>query len=200
MSLLLRESAKNIFWFDTETTGLTSEHEIIQIAGFVEIKGVVKCRFNIKSQPTRFDNISEEALKVNGKTIEEIRTYPKQEVMYKKLLKIFNHFKPAYNDRFYLGGWNVRFDLDKLTSLFNKRDEFLKLWNFSHLKMIDGLPYCHLLDYLGVLKLKNYKLETVANHYGVKVNAHDAMADIIATKELTSCIFKDLDEKFSLPF
>jgi len=45
---------------------------------------------------------------------------------------------------------------------------------------------------LGKLKLENYRLETSAKHYGIKINAHDALSDIEATRELILEIAKEI--------
>jgi len=45
-----------------------------------------------------------------------------------------------------------------------------------------------LWDFQGQLSLPNYKLQTVCEHFGVQIDAHDALSDIKATRELLQMI------------
>ena len=40
--------------------------------------------------------------------------------------------------------------------------------------------------------LPNMKLETVANHYGVEIDAHDALSDIYATESLYNIFLQQM--------
>jgi exonuclease I len=40
------------------------------------------------------------------------------------------------------------------------------------------------MDYKGEITLQNYKLETVAGHFGIELKAHDALSDVKATREI----------------
>ena len=40
------------------------------------------------------------------------------------------------------------------------------------------------MRYANKLTLENYRLETASKHFGIEINAHDALSDIEATREL----------------
>ena len=68
--------AKLIF-IDTETTGLNPEkHSIVQCAGIIVIDGEEKFRFNLPICPRQGTRADPEALKIIGKTPDELRAYP----------------------------------------------------------------------------------------------------------------------------
>ncbi len=51
--------------------------------------------------------------------------------------------------------------------------------------MLDPQPILNLMDYMGRISLPNHRLQTACDHFGVKLeNAHDALADITATRAL----------------
>ena len=100
--------------FDTETTGLDAvKNDIIQIAGIIEIDGEVMEEFHFKCQPHSYENISPQALKINGYTVEQLKTFEDPHVIHKKLVDIFSKYIDKYDreDKFYPAGQNIRFDM-----------------------------------------------------------------------------------------
>ena len=57
-------------------------------------------------------------------------------------------------------------------------------------KRIDPLGVLYFMDGMGKISLPNYKLETVCDHFGIKIDAHDAISDIRATKQLIDILDK----------
>lgn len=72
------------------------------------------------------------------------------------------------------------------TILYKNGDVYFGSW-FNY-KTIDPLSLLHILDGIGSISLENYKLETVCKHYDIPLDAHDALNDIKATRELTKLI------------
>ena len=108
---------RKVFWFDTETTGLDEkENSMIQLAGLVEINGVVKKEVNILFRPFKNKTINPKALEVNGRTIEEIMNFPPPQIgiaQLKSILKKYvNPFVPE--DKLVPAGCNVNFDIEFL--------------------------------------------------------------------------------------
>lgn len=176
---------KKILFFDTETTGLDPvKNDIIQLSGCIDIGGKTVEKFDIKMQPFSYD-ISEKALEVHGMKLEEIKTFQCAEKGYdefiNKLTFHINKFDPK--DKAYPAGYNVGFDIDFLGQFFIKNgDKYLGSW--LNWRKLDPLQMFFLADFNGVLDLPNYKLETLCDHYGIEIKAHDAMSDIMATREL----------------
>ena len=177
---------KKILWFDTETTGTNPEkHDIIQIAMIIEIGDEIVDQQKYSVQPFNWDTIQPDALKVSGHTIDDLKGFMKPMELYpiiqKLLCKYVNKFDKQ--DKFYPAGYRVDFDLNFLNQFFIKcGDKYFG--SFVNWKRLDPLPMMHLLDFCDEISLPNYKLETVCTHFNIPIQAHDALSDILATREL----------------
>ena len=179
-----REFLKNktIFAFDTETTGTDPEkHEILDLSLVIihnlEVKFAKKLRFKPEGE------IDPRALAVNGLKMEDIKKYPSKQESFEKLMKIIHTFKLNNQNRAYVLGYNVKFDIDMLVKLFKQFND--KLGNYVFLqKRLDPLYYMPLLEFEQGVTLPDYKLETVAKTMDIEINAHDSMSDVVATWEI----------------
>lgn len=183
---------KKILYFDTETTGLDPvKNDIIQLSGCIEIDGKIEEEFNIFMQPFSYDNISDEAISIHGLTLDMIKTYQTSKDGYRHFVSILQKYCDKFNnmDKYYPAGYNVSFDINFLAEFFKKHnDKFLGSW--INWKALDPLPYLRLLDFMDMINLPNYKLETVAAHFNINLKAHDAMSDITATRMLIQRIMR----------
>lgn len=181
-----------VLYFDVETTGLNPlVHDIIQLSGIIEIAGEVKETFNLHGRPKDISTVTTEALAVTGFTLTEVMTFPTQYEMYEKFIDILMMHVDKYDkqDKFYPAGYNVRFDLDFLSALFKKMDDPY-LGSFINWKIIDPFPVLTFMDHFGYVKLPNYQLSTVCGNFLIPLKAHDALADITATRELVQRLSK----------
>jgi DNA polymerase-3 subunit epsilon len=175
-------------WIDTETTGLTEKHGIIQLAGAIFIDGEEKERFNFYIKPFKgTDLISEDALKVTGTTREMLETYEEPKIVYDKLIAIFSKYINKFDkkDLFYIGGFNIEFDINMLNSWFKKNNDNY-LFSYIRYKLCAFNLACVIrkVGILGLENLDNMKLETICNHLGIEIDAHDALSDVLASKKL----------------
>jgi len=175
-----------IIYLDTETTGVDPKvNDIIQLAGIVEIDGQEMDTIELKVQPFDYNNISPEALQVNGITLEQLRTFMPPKEGHGQLTRFLGKFINKFDklDKFTIAGQKVDFDAGFLREFFFKAgDQYYGSWfNYRH---VDLLAFTRLLRYAGRLTIENDKLTTVAEHFGVSLNAHDALEDIRATREL----------------
>ena len=181
---------KKVFWLDVETTGLDPEQQdIIQLAFLIEIDGEIAESQNMLMQPFNYNEVQQDALDVHGRTIEEIKTYPDPRKTYTDLISVLEKYVDRYNpsDKFHPAGYNARFDMDFLRQFFIKNgDVYYGSW-FNY-KAIDPMSLLHILDGIGSVSIENYKLETVCKHFDICHDAHDALSDITATRELTKLI------------
>lgn len=182
-----------ILYFDCETTGRSAvKNDIVQLSGMFEINGEIVEKFNFRCQPFDFNSVEPEALEVTGLTIEDLKGYEPPQVMYKKLLTLFNKYINKFDkaDKFYPAGYNVNFDLDFIAKFFEKNgDKYFG--SYCNWKAIDGLPIVRFLEFCNQLSLTNHKLGTVCQHFGIEIKAHDAMSDIEATREVISLLRKN---------
>ena len=191
-----------LLYFDTETTGLLpDEHSIIEIAGLVEIDGRVVEEFIFPVKPFRMDNISEDALRVHGVSREMLSSGYEPPLIHEKLTKIFGKYINKFNkdDKFTAVGYNVEFDMKFLHSFFsNCGDKYCGSWVTWNYLCIFNMIKWFIAN--GSLALPNYKLATVCEHYGISLpNAHSAMDDIKATRELFYVVLAQLQPGYTFP-
>jgi len=178
---------KKILYFDTETTGLDPvKNEIHQLAMIIEIDNKIVFEGEFKMRPLNINHIEDDALKVAGVTLEQVLDYPDHGDVYHEIIETFSRVIDKFDkkDKFYPAGYNVKFDLEFLYQFFvSNGDKFFGSW--VNWKALDPLPFLYKKDFDGELNLPNYKLATACQNYDIKLdNAHDAMADITATREL----------------
>lgn len=175
-----------ILWFDVETTGLDPvKNDIVTLSALIEIDGKVERSLDLKIQPIDWGNIEEEALKINGLTVEEMKTFDSPKIAHEKLVAFFERYINRYDstDKFQPAGYNITFDMLFLAEFFKKcGDKYFGSWVDYH--KFDVATLVQFLHLKGTLDLENYKLVTVGNAMGIEFKAHDAKADIIATRDI----------------
>lgn len=182
----LKKQNKKVLFFDVETTGVKAEvNGVFEIGFVIEIAGKVvdEAKFNV--QPFKGQIIEKEALDISGMTLEKLKTFPLPGAVHKGITGIWNKHVDRFDksDKFYPAGYNVRFDLDFMSEFFGRNgDKYFG--SYVNWKRIDPLPVLYWLDFKGAISLENYKLETVCEYFGIKIDAHDALSDIKATREL----------------
>ena len=183
---------KKIFHFDCETTGIDPKiNDIIQMAYIIEVDGEIKEEGEIKVQPHSYENISQKAVEVHGITIEDMKQFDPPRVAHEKILAVLGRYVDKYNryDKYYPAGYNCSFDLSFMSEFFAKcGDKYFGSW--VNWRRIDPLPMLYVMDLNGDITLPNYKLETVCEHFGVEIKAHDAVSDIRATSEILKILLK----------
>lgn len=178
-----------VLYIDTETGGLNTEKAaLLQLSGIVEIDGEVKEEFNFFIKPFENAEVTEEALKVQGRTFEDLKDekYQDEKVKFEELKKILDRYVDKYDraDKFVVAGYNVEFDIKILQAFFKRQnDNYL----FAYIKgqYIDPLKIIPLLQYYKIIpELENNKLETWCKHFGIDFEAHDSLEDIRATRKI----------------
>ncbi len=180
----------NYLWLDGETTGLDPlKNDIIQLACIPVLGGVEQPQtFNQYCQPINWDEIDDGALMVNGLTRAQLPTFQTAEVMVNNLVL----FAKQFNCRFIIAGYNVGFDKDFVAALFKKvhrEHDFLTLFTGD---IRDTMKRAKKLK--AQLPTPNIKLATLATHFGIPINAHDALSDIQATIKVDEILSKMLGE------
>lgn len=188
-SLLISPRGK-VLWVDCETTGVDPRRNGLLAVGLVvEINGEEVERGEIYSQPSPRDVIEDEALEVNGITRAQIAAYPparNAREAFERILSKYVNKKDRF-DKFVVAGWRVSFDFDFIRNWFDKTKidsdgpyaPGCYLWN----SYIDVTTYAAEAVRRG-LHLQNQKLVTFAGHFGYRFEAHNALADVRATRWL----------------
>lgn len=174
-------------WIDVETTGLLAYvNDVIQLAGLIEIDGEVLEEFSLQLAPINVDKIQQSALDVNNKTRQEILSYPdplSQVLQFTDLLAPYLD-KTDKKDKFIFAGYNAPFDKDFVQNLF-KRVNIKGFNTLFEYKTFDVYTLVFILTYCGKIpKLEDMKLATMAKYFNIEHDAHEALSDIKATREV----------------
>jgi DNA polymerase III alpha subunit (gram-positive type) len=178
-----------IFWFDTETTGVDpSVNSIVQLAGLVEVDGKVVDEKMFEIQPPADIEWNPGTVKVTGITREMAREYEMETYAWTRIRKWFLQFIDPYDktDKFYAGGYNVKFDVDMLSAMWDRNhDSYFRSFFFP--VTFDVMTLLAIAQYIGVIEaLKSYKLGDVVKALCVKhekkESFHDALTDIKVTR------------------
>lgn len=186
-------------FYDLETTGLdVKKHSVHQIAGYIEIDGVVVEKFDIKTRPHAKALYDAKALEVCGKTEAQLRTYQPMKAAHKELTTLLSKYIDKFDkkDRAFLIGYNNRsFD-----------DRFLFAWfdqlgdNFIASYFYFGLDVqASALEYLKGrrVNMPSFKLKRVAKELGIYIEEdklHDAFYDVELTYQVYKIVTGEEDE------
>ncbi len=184
-----------IFYYDLETTGVFHwKNGIHQISIIIEIDGDIKERLDLKVRPNPAAKIEKEALDIAGVTLEQVLSYPPMEDIYHKIISILGKYVNRFDrtDKFHLCGFNnANFDNNFFRAFFVQNgDNYFGSWFWAD--SIDVMVLASSIFKSHRKKMANFKLMTVAKHFGIKVEEsklHDAMYDV----ELTYFIHKKIE-------
>lgn len=180
--------SKKVFWMDVETTGLfAGKHAIVQFAYMIEINGKIVAKKVIFASPEKKE-ISEKALEITGFTRKEMLEWPSQHDLYSGLKKTLNKYIDPYDkeDKFFIGGYNVHFDVEFFRKLFKDHDDDY-FGSYFHFATLDPSRVGAFLEWAGYAPQHSidYKLKTMCGTWGYDLeDAHDALADVEATRGL----------------
>ena len=185
-----------VIYIDTETTGLDPvENGLVEIACIVEVNGKVKDRLELLICPHTYSNkdvlISEEALEINGRTHEELATFPNSNKQFKRFIQFLNKHIDRFDktDKLKVSGYNVGFDIGFIKAWFDDNGHTFYGSYFSH-KDLDVFALVKHLTFAGLIDTEDEKLGTICKHFGIKHNPHEAMSDIKATRKLHKLLLK----------
>ena len=186
-----------LVFFDLETAGLNpNENGIHQISGCIEINEEEKECFDFKVAPNPKLAISDEALKISGKTREEVLAYPPMEKIYKQFVDLLEKYVDKYDkkDKFFLVGYNnSSFDNQFLRNWFiQNNDKYFGSWFWPNTLDVYVLATQKLLDKRK--DMPDFKLPTVCAEVGIPVDEsrlHDAIYDIELTRKLYQIIISE---------
>jgi len=178
-----------LIFIDVETTGVDdSKHGLIQLGGIIEIDGKEADRFNYLIKPFPDDAIEDGALRVTGRSLQEIEGFKNPKEVYFEFMCLLNGYIDKYNrfDKFQFIGYNSRFDDGFLRTWFKKNnDNFYGSYFFWPAIDVSNMAACKYMETRQ--KFSNFKLMTIAKVAGLEIDlskAHDAMYDIEVTKNL----------------
>lgn len=181
-------SSKLIF-IDTETTGRNPElNAIVQIGMIVDIDYQTKMSTSWTVRPHPDAVIEDEALQVHGFSREQIAAFDDPAKVHREMVSVLKQFIDQYrrSDKAFMCAYNGRFDMDFLRKFFYRcGDNYFG--SFFRVGVIDPMLMLPWMVDGGLLPVpSDFKLITVCRMFRIDLAeaAHDAMADIVATREL----------------
>jgi len=181
-----------LLYIDTETTGLDPEKcDIIQLAGIIEIDGKEEQSFMFNIKPKDDCQWTQEAIEKHKINKELAMNYfTSREETLSLLTKYMSRFckQDDYYDRFFMVGYNIKFDEKFIRKFFAEMTQSEKFFNkWFWFPSIDVAQIVALRTLEARDQFNNFKLETVCQAMGIDFDAneaHNAMFDIIKTREL----------------
>lgn len=184
---------KKTLYFDLETTGIDEKrNSVIQFAGIIEYDDVEVDRIDIKMQPFDEAEIEDSALDKCNLTIDDLLERQSHHDGFLEVIRFLNKHVDKFDktDKLWVAGYNIMFDLRFLNEFFQYNGEKFGPGSYINWKFIDAFPMIHIMAWRGKINLKNHKLSTVCEAFGIPLtNAHDAMSDIEATRTLIKKLF-----------
>ncbi len=174
----------NILWLDTETTGLDpNKNFLFQLSYINTLNNQIKFDNDLYMRPQYIEQfqIEKAAFDKHKKTIEEIQNYKLEA----EQLKVFFNDLTSSGNKFYLAGYNVKFDIEFLKALFARHNYIITDY-FNYL-YLDVLQLVINLKLAGKINPINCKLETILQYFDLikDINSlHNAKQDILCTKML----------------
>ena len=174
-------------WLDFETSGLDEKRcGLTQLAFIIEdFDGNVLDMGNFDIKPFEGAEVQPKALEVTGKTYDQVMSFEDEAVVLKLFLEILEkHIDPKIKDQnFTVAAYNAQFDIKFLAEwLARNGKNFFHYFNYHS---VDPLALLRILRWENEVNLSSLKLSTVYKAvFDKEFDAHDALADILATKIL----------------
>jgi DNA polymerase-3 subunit epsilon len=177
-----------ILSIDTETTGVTWQSGIHQLAAILHIDGIEVARKVWHIKPDATCTISDEALAVSGITRADLETYTPEHIFFKEFQAFLGTYVNKFDksDKFHFRAYNAKFDEERLRDLWKRRgDNYFGSWFWTPVNCVMIAAGRS----LGAVRhnLMDFKLHTVCKYMGIswdEAEAHDALYDIKKTIEL----------------
>lgn len=180
--------APALFFLDFETSGLDpARHGIIQVGWIVECDGKITSEQGFDVQLYRGCDVSPNALEITSFTIERCMSGKPLEMMTAALRAAL---AVGFTNKVIPIGHRISFDIGFFREACEKTRDRLDMF-VDFRKQVDILGLAQWLNHIGYIKTENNKLETLCDYYGIKIEAHDALSDIKATRQLYH-IFMDI--------
>lgn len=189
-----------ILWIDCETTGLDpKQNDIVTLSCMVEIDGHIQESFAYNIQPMNWGTITEEALKVNGLTVEKLKTFSLPLDVHKSLVAILSKYVDRFKknktseDKFICAGYNVLFDIQFLSEFWKKCGDnyFGSIFDYHKLDVASLVLF---LKMHKLLPIEGYKLQTISEYLQIPIVAHNSTSDIEATRAVTFKLIERIKE------
>lgn len=179
-----------LVFIDVETTGLAPENcSIVQLSGIIK-RGSEEQSFDFKLRPYRSEVMSREAQEKTGLTDSDVQKFPDQKEAFNSFMNLLDYYRigKTYEEKAFFVGYNSDFDMKFLRSWFDFNGSSGSP-SFGYRFWWPDIDVARLAALYLIPKrvhMRGFKLTDVYSFiFGEDFeDAHNAMADIKATKRL----------------
>lgn len=181
----LLETNRDIIFFDTETTGLSAKKDrIIEFAA-------IRCHLGEDDYPREIERLHvyikqpfalpEAIVNLTGITDAQLASAPYEEEVFGEICDFFSKGEAV------LSGHNSNFDIGFLRALYERNGAYFP----DEVLEVDTLPFAR--DIIPTSEVENYKLGTLAHHFGLDENVtfHSAIEDVQVTIRLFYMLYTE---------
>lgn len=129
--------------------------------------------------------IDEKALQINKRSREEIASFQDYDKAFAEFISWLDQYideEVKWDFLTPIGFNSSQFDIPFLKEWFSTYDE--EYHGYFGYKDVDVFAFVKVLKHFKKFESKNDQLKTLCKLYGIKIDAHEAMSDIEATREL----------------
>jgi DNA polymerase-3 subunit epsilon len=174
------------FFVDLETSGLDAmRNEIItaslSVCDFKTLEQIDEIDLEFRPQNIKF--WSEEAEKIHGIKLQKALSFPSKKESTKELWNFLTKYKKEGTQPMVSHSLNTRgyfFDQNFLSQHFSRNSDEL----YFNFRRICGISQSTINFAKAMGGFENYKLSTLAKHFGIELNHHDAKSDRKACQTL----------------
>lgn len=181
-------------WCDVETSGLDpNRNSIVQIALIIEARGLT-LEWSSYMRPWPGAEIEDQALAVNGLSREQVQSFPSHLSVFSEFVAVMEKFVDKFDrrDKFWFRAYNASFDMSFVHAWARACGEkyLMSFIRWPEQCVAQAISIKHPDRWA---RLQSRKLGAVCQEFGVALgeNAHDALADVRATKALWEAAYND---------
>jgi DNA polymerase-3 subunit epsilon len=179
----------NLLFIDIETTGLTENSAVIEIAIIPYIDGERKPHYQSYIRPHDGATLDPKAFEVNKIDIKKVWEFPDAKTVVKEILD----FIDIHECWFTIAGHNAQFDIKGLYRLFCRNGEYGNYHNRFRPGNVCTFRLAKEIFENKRKKPEGFSLKKLCNFFEIELNnAHSALPDIQATIELYEKILPNL--------
>lgn len=177
----------NYLFIDVESTGLSQNAAVIEIAAIPFVNGEIKPHFHSMIRPHDGATLEAKAFEITGINVNEIWDYPQAKDVLDEFIKWIDTHETIFN----LAGWNVGFDRRMLFRLFNRNAQYGSFITRFNNNDLDSLSECREIFKGKRNKPSDFKLSTVCEYFKIETGvSHRALQDI----QNTIAVFMELQK------
>lgn len=174
------------FWLDCETTNTDPNTGFaFQYAYLIEKEGKILSANNIKMRPVNTEKyeLNPTAFEINKIDPATLFNYELEE----NALKILKNDLKPFSTRLCVCGYNVQFDIEFLKATLSRNGlnyfDYFQYIHYDVMQLVRGLVVNNKIN------VPNIKLATIAKYFKLPFEKeHDAIADILVTKQINDII------------